>query len=211
MKNIATIILAAGEGTRMKSSLPKVLHNICGKPMLEYLIDNVKSIGIDKVIAIVGHKAGLVKKNIPGIKCITQTELLGTGDAVSRARSAIVKDNKIDNVLILYGDTPLLSAGIIEKLIERHVSTEAAVTLLTAQITAGWNIYKGHTPLPREIFICGLIAALFHDSGYIKERGDISGRGGKYTFRHEERSINNARVYLSKHFLCLLPWISKTK
>ena len=134
MKNIATIILAAGEGTRMKSSLPKVLHNICGKPMLEYLIDNVKSIGIDKVIAIVGHKAGLVKKNIPGIKCITQTELLGTGDAVSRARSAIVKDNKIDNVLILYGDTPLLSAGIIEKLIERHVSTGAAATLLTAQL-----------------------------------------------------------------------------
>ncbi|OGR00662.1 MAG: hypothetical protein A2511_05315 [Deltaproteobacteria bacterium RIFOXYD12_FULL_50_9] len=86
------------------------------------------------------------------------------------------------------------------------------VTLLTAQITAGWNIYKGHTPLPREIFICGLIAALFHDSGYIKERGDISGRGGKYTFRHEERSINNARVYLSKHcwpneFLKLVPRI----
>ena len=47
MKNIATIILAAGEGTRMKSSLPKVLHNICGKPMVQYLIDNVKSIGMD--------------------------------------------------------------------------------------------------------------------------------------------------------------------
>ena len=101
MKNIATVILAAGEGTRMKSSLPKVLHNICGKPMLEYLIDNVNSIGMHKVFAIVGHKAGLVKHEIRGIKCITQSELLGTGDAVTRARSTLLKDNKIDNVLIL--------------------------------------------------------------------------------------------------------------
>src|SRR3989338_10193321 len=134
MKNIATIILAAGEGARMKSSLPKTLHNICGKPMLEYLIDNVKSIGIDKVIVIVGHKAGLVKKEICGIKCIKQNELLGTGDAVSRAREAIVKDNKIDNVLILYGDTPLLSQTIIKKLIEKHVAAGAGATILTAQL-----------------------------------------------------------------------------
>ena len=102
MKNIVTIILAAGEGTRMKSSLPKVLHNICGKPMLAYLIGNVNSIGIDKVFVIVGHKAGLVKEEISGIKCIRQNELLGTGDAVARARRALLKDNKIDNVLILY-------------------------------------------------------------------------------------------------------------
>ena len=134
MKNIATIILAAGEGTRMKSSLPKVLHNICGKPMLEYLIDNVNSIGMDKVFAVVGHKAGLVKQQIRGIKCITQSELLGTGDAVTRARSAILKDSKIDNVLILYGDTPLLGRETIKKLIEKHVSASAGATLLTAQL-----------------------------------------------------------------------------
>lgn len=73
------------------------------------------------------------------------------------------------------------------------------VTLLTARMTAGWNIHRGHTPIPREIFICGLAAALFHDSGYIKERGDISGRGGKYTFRHEQRSMDMARIYLSDH------------
>ncbi|MDO8603337.1 MAG: NTP transferase domain-containing protein [Candidatus Omnitrophota bacterium] len=134
MKNIATIILAAGEGTRMKSCLPKVLHNICGKPMLEYLIDNVNSIGIDKVFAVVGHKAGLVKQNIRGVKCITQNELLGTGDAISITRAALLKDNKIDNVLVLYGDTPLLSQGIIKKLIEKHVSSSAGATFLTAQL-----------------------------------------------------------------------------
>ena len=134
MKDIATIILAAGEGTRMKSSLPKVLHNICGKPMLEYLIGNVNSIGIDKVFVIVGHKAGLVKEKICGIKCIRQSELLGTGDAVARARSALLKDNKINHVLILYGDTPLLSQGIIKGLIEKHVSSNAGATLLTAQL-----------------------------------------------------------------------------
>jgi len=134
MKNIATIILAAGEGTRMKSSLPKVLHNICGKPMLEYLIDNVNSIGIKKIVVIIGHKAKLVKKQIGGIKCIIQDELLGTGDAVSKARSTLLKDNKIDNVLILYGDTPLLSQDIIKKLVETHVSSGAGATLLTAQL-----------------------------------------------------------------------------
>jgi bifunctional UDP-N-acetylglucosamine pyrophosphorylase / glucosamine-1-phosphate N-acetyltransferase len=134
MKNIAAIILAAGEGTRMKSSLPKVLHNICGKPMLKYLIDNVNSIGINKVIAIVGHKAGLVEELISGIKCIKQDKLLGTGDAVSRARAVLLKDNKIDNVLILYGDTPLLSQAVIKKLIEKHVSSGASATILTAQL-----------------------------------------------------------------------------
>ncbi|MEK6732250.1 MAG: NTP transferase domain-containing protein, partial [Candidatus Omnitrophota bacterium] len=117
MKNIATIILAAGEGTRMKSSLPKVLHSICGKPMAQYLIDNVNSIGMEKIWIIIGHRADLVKERLgPGIKCIIQDELLGTGDAVSRARSAIIKDNKIENILILYGDTPLLSQDIIQKL-----------------------------------------------------------------------------------------------
>jgi len=134
MKNIATIILAAGEGTRMKSSLPKVLHNICGKPMLEYLIDNVNSIGVKKVIVIIGHKAGLVKERIGGIKCIKQEGLLGTGDAVSMARGAILKDNKIDTVLILYGDTPLLSQEIIKRLIEKHITSNASATILTAQL-----------------------------------------------------------------------------
>lgn len=134
MKNIATIILAAGEGTRMKSSLPKVLHSICGKPMLEYLIDNVNSIGIDKVIVIVGHKARLVKERIGGIKCILQDKLLGTGDAVSRARREVLKDNKIDNILILYGDTPLLSQIVIKKLIDKHIDSGAGATILTAQL-----------------------------------------------------------------------------
>ncbi len=134
MKNIATIILAAGEGTRMKSSLPKVLHNICGKPMLEYLIDNVNAIGITKVIVIVGHRAELVKEKIRGITYIKQNELLGTGDAVSRVRSILLKDSKIDNALILYGDTPLLSKEIIKKLIEKHISSNAGATILTAQL-----------------------------------------------------------------------------
>jgi bifunctional UDP-N-acetylglucosamine pyrophosphorylase/glucosamine-1-phosphate N-acetyltransferase len=134
MKNIAAIILAAGEGTRMKSSLPKVLHNICGKPMLKYLIDNANSMGIDKVITIIGHKAGLVKELISGIKCIKQDKLLGTGDAVSRTRAVLLKDNKIDNVLILYGDTPLLTQSTVQKLIEKHISSGASATILTAQL-----------------------------------------------------------------------------
>ncbi|MFA5388708.1 MAG: NTP transferase domain-containing protein [Candidatus Omnitrophota bacterium] len=134
MKNIAVIILAAGEGTRMKSSLPKVLHNICGKPMLGYLIDNVNSLGMSKIFVIIGHKAGLVKERVGGIKCVKQDTLLGTGDAVSRARQALLKDNKIENVLILYGDTPLLTKDIVKRLIEKHVASSASATILTAQL-----------------------------------------------------------------------------
>jgi len=68
MKNVAAIILAAGEGTRMKSSIPKVLHPICGKPMIKYLIDAIKFTGVKKIIAVVGHRSEFVKERLPGIK-----------------------------------------------------------------------------------------------------------------------------------------------
>lgn len=137
MDNIASIILAAGEGTRMKSSIPKVLHLVCGKPMIHYLIENVSSIGIKKVIIVVGHKKELVIKKldkIKGLRCVEQDELLGTGDAVSKAKNTLLRDKTIEHVLILYGDTPLLTTDTIEKLIDKHIETKAGCTLLTAQL-----------------------------------------------------------------------------
>ncbi len=134
MNNIACVILAAGEGTRMKSTFPKVLHPICGRPMIEYLVESINSIGVKKIIVVVGHKAGLVKKNLQGVKCVTQDELLGTGDAVSRTKKLLVKESKVDTVMVLYGDVPLLSSGTLKKIIDRHIATRAGCTLLTSHL-----------------------------------------------------------------------------
>jgi bifunctional UDP-N-acetylglucosamine pyrophosphorylase/glucosamine-1-phosphate N-acetyltransferase len=134
MRNIAAIVLAAGEGTRMKSSIPKVLHPICGKPMIKYLIDNLNSIGIQKIIVIVGHMAELVKKNLRGVKCVTQPSLLGTADAVVRVKRELLKDKKIQSILVVYGDIPLLSITTLKKLVDRHISTKSGCTLLVSKL-----------------------------------------------------------------------------
>ncbi len=134
MRNVAAIILAAGEGTRMRSSLPKVLHPICGRPMIKYLVDNIRSIGIKNIIVIVGHRSELVKKELDGVDCIKQDKLLGTGDAVAKAKSALLKDKKISSVLISCGDVPLLKPETLKKVIGRHVSMRSACTLLTSTL-----------------------------------------------------------------------------
>jgi len=134
MDNIICVVLAAGEGTRMKSTLPKVLHPICGRPMIEYLIESINSIGVRKIIVVVGHKADLVKKNLQGVKFVTQDKLLGTGDAVSRTKKLILKDTKIDAVMVLYGDVPLLSRTTLKKILDRHFATRAGCTLLTSHL-----------------------------------------------------------------------------
>jgi len=134
MENIACVILAAGEGTRMQSSTPKVLHTICGKPMIRYLIDTVQKLGIKDIIVVVGHKAKLVKEKLKGIRCIEQEELLGTADAVDRTKSILLKKTKIDSVLVLCGDVPLLTEQTLNKLIQRHRLISPACTLLTAHL-----------------------------------------------------------------------------
>ena len=134
MNNIVAIILAAGEGTRMKSSIPKVLHPICGRPMIEYLIDAMNSIGIKNIIIVVGHKAGLVRERLRGVKFVKQEQLLGTGDAVSKTKKILSNYKRLDSVLVSYGDVPLLRPATLKKIIERHLSTHSGCTLLTSRL-----------------------------------------------------------------------------
>lgn len=134
MNNIAAIILAAGEGTRMKSSIPKVLHHICGKPIIKYLVDTMRSIGIQNIIVVVGHKEGLVKKELQGVRWVKQAECLGTADAALKTKKFLVADDKIDSVLISYGDTPLLTPKTLKNIIDRHTSSKSGCTLLTARL-----------------------------------------------------------------------------
>jgi len=134
MKKICAVILAAGEGTRMKSSIPKVLHSIGGKPITQHLIDTINLIGIRKIIVIVGHKEDLVREKLRGVKYLKQNELLGTGDAVLKTKKLLLEDKNIDSVLVSYGDTPLLKPETLKKIIERHTSTKSACTLLRAHL-----------------------------------------------------------------------------
>ncbi|MFN4200794.1 bifunctional UDP-N-acetylglucosamine diphosphorylase/glucosamine-1-phosphate N-acetyltransferase GlmU [Fervidobacterium gondwanense] len=121
------LILAAGLGKRMKSKYPKVVHKILGKPMINWAVDLGKRFG--KVGVVVGHKAEIVKGYLPtDVQTYLQEPQLGTGHAVMCAREFIDEN---DDVLILYGDVPLLKSETIEKLNEIHKSRNADVTVLS--------------------------------------------------------------------------------
>lgn len=126
-----SVILAAGMGTRMKSKMPKVLHKVCGKPLSKWVIDASKAAGADKVCAVVGHKAETVKE-VFGDVCefALQTEQKGTGHAVMQAID-VIKNSK-GEVVILNGDTPLITAETINKAIEYHKNNGNQATVITA-------------------------------------------------------------------------------
>lgn len=124
------VILAAGQGSRMKSDLPKVLHKIAGKPMLQHVVDTVEELDADGIHIIVGHGAEKVKQAIRGnINWCYQSEQLGTGHAVAQALPNIPENSK---VLILYGDVPLIAKDTLITLLENV--TEEHIALLTVQL-----------------------------------------------------------------------------
>ena len=126
-----SVILAAGMGTRMKSKMPKVLHKVCGKPLSKGVIDASKAAGADKVCAVVGHKAETVKEVLGDVcEFALQAEQKGTGHAVMQAID-VIKNSK-GEVVILNGDTPLITAETINKAIEYHKNNGNQATVITA-------------------------------------------------------------------------------
>ena len=123
-----SVILAAGMGTRMKSKMPKVLHKVCGKPLSKWVIDASKAAGADKVCAVVGHKAETVLGDV--CEFALQAEQKGTGHAVMQAID-VIKNSK-GEVVILNGDTPLITAETINKAIEYHKNNGNQATVITA-------------------------------------------------------------------------------
>ena len=125
------LILAAGKGTRMKSDLAKVLHVLEGKPLLHYCLQSAKSAGAEKVVVIVGHQADLVRQEFSQNGCIfvDQKPQLGTGHAVLQAKEVLAGYS--GKTFILCGDVPLLKESTIKSLIENHIATGAALTVLT--------------------------------------------------------------------------------
>ena len=131
--DIKSVIMAAGKGTRMKSETPKVLHEIFGKPLLGYILDNVKNITNENFV-IVGHCAEQVKdyveKNYENAKTVLQSPQLGTGHAVSMA-CPMLKDFK-GLVLILNGDIPLITEETLKKFIDFHKQKNSDLTIMSA-------------------------------------------------------------------------------
>jgi bifunctional UDP-N-acetylglucosamine pyrophosphorylase / glucosamine-1-phosphate N-acetyltransferase len=124
------LILAAGKGKRMKSNLPKVLHKLNGRFIVQYVMDSARKAGLDRQILVIGHQAELVKESLVGcdIEFALQAEQRGTGHAVMIAEPFL--DGFSGDLVVLCGDMPLVKAETIEKLVsERHRLDAAAVVL----------------------------------------------------------------------------------
>lgn len=134
MAQIATVILAAGKGTRMKSDLPKVLHSLNNRPMVEYVIDVAKEIGSSRIVLIIGHGKEQVIEAVKHkeVEFAVQSPQLGTGHAVLQAKPLL--NGFEGNVLVLSGDVPLLRAETLQKLIEIHEEEAPLATLLTTSM-----------------------------------------------------------------------------
>ncbi|HLF27066.1 MAG TPA: bifunctional UDP-N-acetylglucosamine diphosphorylase/glucosamine-1-phosphate N-acetyltransferase GlmU [Anaerolineae bacterium] len=127
---LATIILAAGQGTRMKSALPKVLHPIAGRPMIAYVIDTALALGDAHPTLVVGYRADQVRTTLGDrVGYVEQVDQLGTGHAVVQARGAL--EGRSDVVLVLYGDTPFVTVDTLRAMLDDHARADATITLLT--------------------------------------------------------------------------------
>lgn len=132
MSNRYAVILAAGQGTRMKSKLYKVLHPVCGKPMVQHVIDQVQSLNINEIVTIVGHGAEKVKAQLgEASQYALQEAQLGTAHAVMQAKEMLAGKDGI--TLVVCGDTPLVKAETMEALFRYHAETGAKATILTAR------------------------------------------------------------------------------
>ncbi|OLO27431.1 UDP-N-acetylglucosamine diphosphorylase/glucosamine-1-phosphate N-acetyltransferase [Alkalihalophilus pseudofirmus] len=131
MSNRFAVILAAGQGTRMKSKLYKVLHPVCGKPMVQHVVDQVKQLQFSDIVVIVGHGAEQVRTQLGDeITYTVQEEQLGTGHAVLQAEQLLATKKGV--TVVLCGDTPLVTAETIEALLSYHEQEKALATVLTA-------------------------------------------------------------------------------
>lgn len=127
------VVLAAGQGTRMKSKLYKVLHPVCGKPMVEHVVDQISTLDVDKVVTIVGHGAEKVQEHLAGkSEFVKQEEQLGTAHAVLQAKPELAGKDGV--TLVVCGDTPLIEASTMEALLKYHHEKRAKATILTTVI-----------------------------------------------------------------------------
>lgn len=131
--SIGAVVLAAGQGTRMRSSLPKVAHTLAGRPMVRWVLDALEGAGVERTVVVVGHGAEVVRDALPrGVEVAVQEEQLGTGHAAQVGLASL--DPACDTVVVACGDTPLLPAELVGRLVGEHVAEPRAATMLTAVV-----------------------------------------------------------------------------
>lgn len=133
MKPTAAIILAAGKSTRMVTDMPKVLHEVCGRPMLAYVIDACRAAGVERIICVVGYRKDDIIKAFSGeagVSFVEQKEQKGTGHAAMVCREALADFS--GNVMVIAGDMPLVRSETLKLLVDTHGQQNSAVTLATA-------------------------------------------------------------------------------
>ncbi len=132
---VHVVVLAAGKGTRMKSALPKVLHSLAGRPLVDHVLRAVRPLGAASTVLVVGHGADDVRRALAshsGLEFVIQSPQLGTGHALLQAEPVL--RGRSGTVLLVYGDVPLLQSGTLARLIEAHRSAGAAATVLTTHL-----------------------------------------------------------------------------
>ena len=153
VRMLEVIVLAAGRGTRMKSELPKVLHPIGGKPMVACVLDTARQLGAERIHVVVGHGASQVSDAVaaPDVEIYVQSEQLGTGHAALQAAPSCHADS---TVLILFGDVPLLSAGVLADVVS---AAETQPTLLAATLEDPIGLRSGY-PKARMAVLLGWLS-----------------------------------------------------
>ena len=134
-KELRVVILAAGKGTRMNSDLPKVLHKLKDKPLIDYVIDESELLNPKEILIVVGFKKERVIKHNESrinLRYATQMEQLGTGHAVLQTNKLL--KNEKGHILILYGDVPNIKASTLQPIIDDHIINNRDLTLITAEI-----------------------------------------------------------------------------
>ncbi len=179
MNQTTGIILAAGKGTRMNSSKAKVLHALAGKTMVKHVLDAVSGAGVTRQIVVIGHQGEDVKKAL-GEQYIyaLQEEQLGTGHAVMQTKK--YWDNNAGTLLVLCGDTPLITSETVEKLIKEHRDNNAVCSVLTAQVPRP----KGYGRIIRDKY--GHVVEIIEDKDATEEQRKIDEiNTGCYCFNQE--------------------------
>jgi len=129
---ITAVILAAGQGTRMKSALTKVLHPICGQPMIAHVLGAAQAVSTEKPVVVIGHGADAVRDLLQAsARCVVQDPQLGTGHAVQQAEKLL--KGKTDLILVAYADMPLLRPESLGRLVETQKTNPGPLTILTVR------------------------------------------------------------------------------
>ena len=173
MSGLAVIVLAAGQGTRMKSSLPKVLHPVCGVPMARHILDAARKLTLQRLIVVVGHGAEAVRAALdaPDVTFVEQPELRGTADAVRRCRAAA---QGCDEIMVLNGDSPLVRADLLNTL--RAARASAPLAFVTCSIPEPARM--GRVARDARGVVTGIVEA----ADYTGPAGPAEINAGQYVF-----------------------------